>query len=96
MNFMFAYQLAMYVVFVDWRRLLRWLRRRRLFQPIVLWWRRFRLPAERYVEIVSRRIRERQLLWSFLDSDLCRPFVWLCYSLAAPNHRLKPEEMSER
>ena len=95
MNFMFADQLVHVCGFC---RLAagRWLRRRRLFQPNVLWWRRFRLPAERYVETPSRRIGERQLLWSFLDSDLCRPFVWLCYSLVAQNHRLKFGEMRKR
>lgn len=44
LNFLFIYSLAMYVVFIDWTRLLAWFRRRGLFRLSPHPWKRAALP----------------------------------------------------
>jgi hypothetical protein len=45
LNFMFFYQMAMYVVFVDWQRVLVWFRKRRLYGSIASGLNRFASPS---------------------------------------------------
>jgi len=51
MNFFFAYQLAMYVVFFDWPAIIRWCGRRRVFHGLSAGWRRFRMAPEKFPAI---------------------------------------------
>ena len=64
MNFFFAYQLAMYVVFFDWPAIIRWCRRRRILHRLSSGWRRFRMVPERFPGIRVIGLRKRGvLLW---------------------------------
>ena len=64
MNFFFAYQLAMYVVFFDWPAIIRWCRRRRVFKGLSSGWRRFRMVPENFpgIRVVGFE-KKGMLLW---------------------------------
>ena len=172
MNIFFPYQLALYLVFVDWPRFTAWLANTRMLRRSSLWWRHFRSVPEEFPNIkIEGLAKEGVLLWdgdcgfcaatlrmmkrlvsvpfsetpyqsvrdqlpaevlrwsdrqahwvdsegrvsggsaaivdllensgrpflaSFLDSALCRPFVWLGYRLVASNRGLLAKVVSRK
>ncbi len=64
MNIFFPYQLALYLVFVDWPRFAAWLGNTRMLRRANLWWRHFRSVPE---EFPNTRIyglaKEGALIW---------------------------------
>jgi predicted DCC family thiol-disulfide oxidoreductase YuxK len=64
MNIFFPYQLAMYVVFVDWPRLASWLANTPLLRRANSWWRNFRCVPEEFPNVrIDGLPKEGTLLW---------------------------------
>jgi predicted DCC family thiol-disulfide oxidoreductase YuxK len=64
MNIFFPYQLALYLVFVDWPRLTAWLAKTRLLQRSSSWWRDFRSVPEQFPDTrIDGLAKEGMLLW---------------------------------
>lgn len=62
MNIFFPYQLAMYLVFVDWSRFATWLANTRIFRRASSWWRDFRSVPEHFPGIHVQGITDEGLL----------------------------------
>lgn len=62
MNIFFPYQLAMYLVFVDWPRVAAWLGGTRLFRRVTSWWRDFRSVPEQFPSVRAHGITDEGLL----------------------------------
>jgi len=64
MNIFFPYQLAMYLVFVDWPRFTAWLAQTRLLRRASSWWRHFHSVPEEFPDIkIEGLAKEGVLLW---------------------------------
>jgi predicted DCC family thiol-disulfide oxidoreductase YuxK len=74
MNIFFPYQLAMYVVFVDWPRVATWLANRRLLRGPSSWWRNFRSVPEEFPNLRIDGLKQGVLLWDG-DCGVCAAMV---------------------
>ena len=78
MNIFFPYQLAMYLVFVDWPRFTAWLSSTRMLRRLSSWWRDFRSVPEEFPNITIDGLpKEGVLIWDG-DCGFCAVTVrWL-------------------
>lgn len=75
MNIFFPYQLAMYLVFVDWPRFASWLANTRMMRRPSLWWSQFRSVPEEFPNIrIDGLAKEGVLLWDG-DCGFCASTV---------------------
>lgn len=75
MNIFFPYQLAMYLVFVDWPRVAAWLANTRMLRRASLRWRDFRSVPEEFPNIrINGLAKEGVLLWDG-DCGFCASTV---------------------
>ncbi len=82
MNIFFPYQLAMYLVFVDWTKVAAWLANSRLLRGLSLWWRNFRSVPEQFQGIrIDGLSQEGVLLWDG-DCGFCAATLRLVKRLA--------------
>ena len=75
MNIFFPYQLAMYVVFVDWDKVANALANTRLLRGISSWWRDFRAPPEELPGVRVEQLSEREMLLWDGDCGFCAAMV---------------------
>ena len=88
MNIFFPTQLALYLVFVDWRRFTAWLTNTRMLRRASLWWRHFRSVPEEFPNTrIDGLANEGVLLW---DGD-----CGFCVTTLRMLKRLVPKPFSE-
>lgn len=89
MNIFFPYQLAMYVVFVDWDKVANALAKTRLLRGVSSWWRDFHSPPEELPGVQVERLSEREmLLW---DGD-----CGFCAAMVRKMKRVTPRAFAEK
>ncbi len=82
MNIFFPYQLAMYLVFVDWPRVAGWLGDTRLLRRVRDWWRHFRNLPEQFNGLrIAGLANDGVLLWDG-DCGFCAAALRLTKRLA--------------
>ena len=75
MNIFFPYQLAMYLVFVDWPRVTAWIANTRILRRVSSWWRNFRAVPEEFPNVrIGGLAKEGVLLWDG-DCGFCAATV---------------------
>jgi predicted DCC family thiol-disulfide oxidoreductase YuxK len=88
MNVFFPYQLAMYVLFVDWPKVAAALARTRLLQRVSSWWRNFRSVPEDFPDTqIHGLAKDGILLW---DGD-----CGFCAAMVQKMKRFVPRPFSE-
>ncbi len=75
MNVFFPFEMAMYVVFVDWPRVGEWLANRTILRNLATWWRNVRSVPEQFPDVqINELANEGMLLWDG-DCGFCAGMV---------------------
>lgn len=95
MNIFFPYQLALYLVFVDWPRLTAWLANTRMLRGASSWWRHFRSVPEEFPNIrIEGLAKEGVLLWDG-DCGFCAATLRLLKRFVGRPFNEKPYQSIE-
>jgi predicted DCC family thiol-disulfide oxidoreductase YuxK len=81
MNIFFPYQLALYLVFVDWTRLMCWISDSRMMRGLNSWWRSFRSVPEQFPDTRIEGLSDNGVLLWDGDCGFCAASVRLLQRL---------------
>jgi predicted DCC family thiol-disulfide oxidoreductase YuxK len=95
MNIFFPYQLAMYLVFIDWTKAAAWVASTRIVRRPSVWWRNFRSVPEEFSDLrIGGLAKEGVLLWDG-DCGFCARMVGILKRLVGRPFVEKPYQSVE-